>query len=56
MRYAVLMSTASSAFFTLIGMGSKTLTTRTMQESAVSLKNVSVEMRPSRCHFRPLSC
>ena len=39
---------------TLIGMVSTTLSTKTMQSSAVSLKNASVEMRSSGSRFRPI--
>ena len=39
-----------------IGTGSTTLTTRTMQGSAVSLENVFVEIPSSRPHFRQLFC
>ena len=39
---------------TLIGMVSTTLSTKTMQSSAVSLKNASVEMLSSGSRFRPI--
>ena len=41
-------------FSTLVGMGSTTLATRTMWSAAAFLKHVSVEIRSSRSHFRPL--
>ena len=45
-----------NCFSTLIGIGSATLTTRTMWSSAVCLKNVSAEICSSRSHFRPFFC